>query len=170
MRRGRYDVCRASFCPAVGRVGNIRSRRGRLLRARTARATERKAMAARSMPFPMRIKEPLMHSALRLRASALSPRRSAILSTKRDGAFCRYASGLFPKSTVHPRKFRALHFISGSLKESEGCVRRYEPGQGREILRWPGFVFLDVVCLRGAPHSAPTISFASLTALTPSLA
>ena len=44
----------------------------------------------------------------------------------------------------------ALHFISGSLKESEGCVRRYEPGQGREILRWPGFVFLDVVCLRGA--------------------
>ena len=42
-------------------------------------------------------KEPLINSALRLHASAVSSRRPTILSTKRDGAFCRYASGLSPR-------------------------------------------------------------------------
>ncbi len=55
------------------------------------------------------IKEARIHSTLRLHASALSSRRPTILSTKRDGAFCRYACGLSPREIqcirVNPKHF-----------------------------------------------------------------
>ena len=62
--------------------------------------------------FRKRVKEALINSALRLHASALSSCRPAILSVA-----LATPAVLSPKSTVHPRKSRAPHLISGSLKD-----------------------------------------------------
>ena len=65
------------------------------------------------MPLASRpSRESLIHSAPRLHASALSSRRRQILSTKRDGAFCRYASGL------SPREIQRIRANPGHLIES----------------------------------------------------
>ena len=62
-----------------------------------------------------------IHLALRLHTSALPFRRPTILSTKRNEAFCRYASGLSPRE-IQRIRVNPEHFIESAVPFSYFCA------------------------------------------------